>query len=488
MARAPGMMKMGGQGQGGPLQPLIFVLVVLLVMIGTIVWLSKFGDEKEDPVPFRKLEASGPRVEIETQTIPWDPRTEDWGEVSDLEPSGQRGIPTAALKRAVARVGERSWHSFRSVPTTLDPDWVGFRRLDIPRLFEATPTLRGQPFSVIGTLLELEEVDVFDAYDRMKLHAGGVKSRQGVIRPDPEIHGSAVPVRFLMVDPVKDEDMLMSPGDPVKLQGVFFKLQEIDAEGERQVGPWILAKRLFRNFRIPGPDAVDLSTLASVRDVRDIKTSRHVLDDTQLFQLLGDVLHRPDRDRGPAEELTGKPIQNLLHKPEDFRGKKIELQARVLQVEEIPLGAYFTENEEGDHALDTIWVTYLTTDATVPLTVAWTKKPNIELEASDQVRLEAVFYRNWGYAGAKGTWIRAPFLVGLGDIEPVDVNAGSGMSRSIAIGLTVFSILTLVLMVVALRTDRKKSDLFTQRRAARRKVKRGSLDLNDVARESAENP
>jgi hypothetical protein len=463
------------------MQPLVFVLVVLLVMVGTIIWLSNIGSKERDPVPVGKVTGEQPEVSISSQTVPWDPKTETWGEVNDLERSGQRGIPTLALKKAVELAGERSWHSFRSVPTTLDPNWVGFRRMEIPRLFEATSILRGQPFAVVGTLVSLEPVDVFDAYDRMKLHGGGVKSYEGVVRPDPRVHGSQVPVKFLMVDEMDSPTFL--PGDPVKLQGVFFKLQEIQIDGEAVVGPWLLGKGLHRSFRIPDPDELDMSVLASVADDRVVQTRRHVLEDSQLFHLLGDVLHRPDRDRGAGIEMTGQPIQDLITSPQEFRGKKISLQARVLKIEEIPLNAFFPENAEGDHALDTLWVTYLTTDAKVPLTVAWTKKPDIDLALSEQIRIDAVFYRLWGYRAQK-SWLRAPFLVGLGDIERVDVNEGAGMSRSIAIGIVSFSVLALVLIVVALRVDRRKAELFAERRTARKKVRRGSLDLNDVARRS----
>ncbi|MEZ6195028.1 MAG: hypothetical protein R3F20_04750 [Planctomycetota bacterium] len=482
--RSPKSIVPGGEGPRSNLNisPLAFMLIVILVAVGTVVWLAGLGDDEVERVPFKSIEPVE-AVEIETEAVAWDPETDTWGNVDDLTPEGRRSIPVAALKKAVEKVGRRSWDAFRLVPAKIDDGWVGFQRLDVPRLFAASQVLRGQAFEVLGRLDSLEEVDVFDAYDRLKLASGETRSWQGVITPDADVHGSSAPVRFLMVDDMEEPQIVV--GETVKLQGVFFKLQEVARDGEAETGIWMLGKRLFRNYRIPEADQIDLGVLDSVVDVRDGQSARHAFEDQQIFQLVADIARRPDRDRGEGKDMTGKKIRELLAEPRAYRGELLHFQGRILRVEEIPMSAFFPENADGDHVVDRVWITYLTTDGVIPLTMVWLKKPDLDLQLSDQVMVQGVFYRIWGYKTSAHGWVRAPLIFGLGPIEKIDIHASTGMSRSLAIGLVCFALLVTVIVVVALRADRKNSDLFRKRRASRKQVQRGPLDLNDVARRAA---
>lgn len=474
------------EGPRHRLQPLVFLLIALAVMIAGVIWLGEVGDREEDTIPVIRQED---RIEIQSESVLWDPEVETWGPIDDTSRRGRKEVPVAALTRAIERVGRHRWELFVTQPTKLEPDVRGFRRLDAVATEASPRSLRGQPFSVVGELLALETVDVYDAYGGIKLPDGRTETWQGVMRARADLHGKSVPVRFLMVDDQKPD---VAVGEPVKLQGVFFKLHDVEVAGVEEPGLFFLGKRLFPSFTVPEPDEIDLSILETVADPARASDRRLMFEEPAFWHLAADILHRPDRDRGAFLDVGGRKVHDLFHDPAAFRGKPITFQARVLQATEIPLSLYFPRNEEGDALIHRVWATYVTTDGTVPLTVLWLEEPDLDLVPSDQVRIRGVFYRLWIYkSSAPGEWTRAPLILGIGSPEKLVIEESASTHR-IAIGLLVFAALVVVLMIVVLRKDRRKSELFARRLAAKRRLLRnargGTAAAATAAGEASDNP
>ncbi|MEE9394717.1 MAG: hypothetical protein V3W41_19670 [Planctomycetota bacterium] len=473
MARVPGVVSVGGRNPSGS-NPIIFVVVVGLVMGGALLWLFNLDTRER-----KQIEVSLPqrKITISDDAPLWNPQTETWGAVNDTNRDGQSEVPTKALGVACNRVASHSWNAFALRGTILEPDRIGFQRLDIPSYFQAPRALRGQPVEVVGELISLEKVDVFEKYEGLKV-GKRFELYEGVIKPRENLHGSGVPVFFTLVDDPKNA--LPTLGEPVKLQGVFFKLQEI-LQGQPEVGLWLLGKTLHRNFRVPELDAIDLDLLTDVKDVKQAMNRSLPFGEEAFWHLAADVVRRGDRDRGEPIELSKKKSQELLSDPEKYRGKYVEMRARILKVDQFGMNAFFPTNAAGDNAVDGIWNTYLTTNGDSTVTVMWLKKPNLDLDVADEVIIRGVFYRVWGFKSREG-FSRSPLVIGVGDIEVYKrpSNAFSG----IILGFAVFCLLCVVLVALVLRRDRRRSELFRKSLNAKKKLQRGRVDLNEVARHS----
>lgn len=464
--------------------PIVFMVIVFAVMVVALVGLDS-RSKVPKPVPVEEH----PIEEIITSVTPWDPDLDSWGPVRDEAPDGQRDIPVAALRRALDRVSLRSWESLKVSPSTVVPDVVGFGRLDMRAALSAPSKLRGAPVEVVGTLLSIGVVDTFDTYGDYKFPDGRVNAVEGLVRIRETLHGSSALVKFTLT-----EELAASPegliGRPIKLQGIFFKLQKLTDGGEFETGAWLVAKAIYPSFEIPESEDIRLTLLDDVIDANVAEdVDQDFFGQDALFHLLGHVVHNRDAIvEGEARTLKGREIQKLLRNPDEFRGEVLEFTSRVLKVDHFDMEVFFKQNAKGDNTVDEFWNTYVTVDGQIPVTVMWPKDPGLEgLERRDQVRIRGIFYRNWGYRAGKDGFdrmrVRAPLVIGVGEIIRADVARSDGLDP-LSWGIGAFVLLVLGILAVVLRADRRRSQLFSETRRAKRQITRGGVDLNDVADKS----
>ncbi|HGY90142.1 MAG TPA: hypothetical protein ENK43_03100 [Planctomycetes bacterium] len=466
--------------------PLVLVLFTLILMVGALVWLTRVESRKRyvevneiQPQTLADKEIEAARVNPDFS--PFDPKTTTWGDVADLDPNGQKLIPREALARAAAVVANFSWARMKLSASTVDPSSKGFHRLDAVRTLGSPAKVRGLPVEVVGRLVATQEIDLFDTYG-FKLPDGRTKVMEGVILSRADVHGARIPVKFTLLDPQPYPLPLL--GDQVKLQGVFFKLQSLQAreDGPFETGVWILGKRIFKSYVLPAKEEIHLDRLKDLSIPKLAgEASRSIFDDPAIFDVMAEIVRgKGFKDAKVLHFKSGEFKELLEGDPADYRGKVIDFSARVLKVEHHSMAAFFPQYSPGEGGVDDFWITYVTSDGAIPLTVIWLKKPNVELELKDQVHLRAVFYNLWAYHAKKGRVIRAPLLFGLGDIEKVEVAKYTGFDP-VVWGILIFSVLIIVLVYLVVRADRKRARMFQDELRAKRRLHRG---LNRVAAET----
>ncbi len=462
--------------------PIVFLVVVLAVMIGALL-LSSGLIEEDQPVP---REDRGASTTISLDTSPFDPKVADWGALDDRTELGLQSTPVAAFRKAAEIVALMPWGRMKDCGNSVRDGQFGFATLDAETILANPGAWRGVPVEVVGKLVEVADFDLFDAYD-MKLPDGRYEVKQGVMRLRERAHGEDLPVRFTLIDDQTEDLPLLVPGTEVKIQGVFFKLHALDGKEGPETGCWLLAKRIFRSFDLPAEDAIDLGMLDYVRDAElAADASRSVFDEPPIFHLLSRVYHG-FRD-AEVVPMKGKETRALLERPKDFRGKVIKMQGRVIKIERWSMASWFPELSPEDGPISEFWITYVTSDGYVPLAVMWLEEPEVDLTTNNQVNLEAVFYRVWGYYNANGKATKAPLLVGRYAIQPLRIGGEGGLDP-VSVGIAVFVVLALALVFLVLRHDRKRRALFEDTRRARKQLGRGPLSEKIAGpEEGAEGP
>ncbi len=466
--------------------PLVLVLFALILMVGALVWLTRVESRKRyvevnEIQPKTLADEEIEAAKVRPDFAPFDPKTTTWGDVADLDPAGQKLIPRQALARAAAVVADFSWARMKLSASTVAPDVTGFHRLDAVRTLGSPAKVRGLPMEVVGRLVATQEVDLFDTYG-FKLPDGRTKVTEGILLSRADVHGARIPVKFTLLD---EQPYPLPPlGSHVKLQGVFFKLQSLQAheDGPFETGVWILGKRIFKSFVLPAEDAIHLDRLKELTIPKLAgEASRSIFEDPAIFDVMAEIVRgKAFKDAEVLHFKSGQFKELLESDPADYRGKVIEFSARVLKVEHHSMAAFFPQYSSGEGGVDDFWITYVTSDGAIPLTVIWLKKPNVELELKDQVKLRGVFYNLWAYRAHKGVVIRAPLLFGLGDIEKVEIAKYSGFDP-VVWGILIFSVLIIILVFLVVRADRKRARMFQDELRAKRRLHRG---LNRVAAET----
>ena len=465
MVRVPGSQSKTARPS---LPPLVFLGISGLVMVAALVWMSRFDDEEPPP-----LEPVSPLIEtsdIDVETIPWDPKVEEWGRIDDLRPEDRRVIPRASLEFASRRVAEHSWNAMK-----VDP---GFARLPIADVLADPASFRGRPVEVVGVLTRVEGIDPFDFYD-FKIPEVDA-TYEGIVTPRESLHGATTPVNFLFVDPL-DDGLRVHEGMTVKLQGVMFKLHEVDVDGKPTTGIWVLAKRIYENFDIPAGDDIDLSLLSRVTDVETAEDAAFGPFFTPpLFHLMAYAREKVDDLEARKKAYKGREMTRFQTEPWDHRGDVVEFQGKILRIEHHPMSVFYPQNAAGDNAVDEIWNVYVTGDNVLPITVMYSRRPtDRKLHESQQVRVRGVFYRRWGYRSrpvdgrgdSRGTFFKAPLFVGFGDLEVVDVGRANRFGW-LGWSILGFTVLACFVVALVLRRDRSRSDMFREKMKARRRVRR----------------
>ncbi|MCA9321769.1 MAG: hypothetical protein KDB53_13590 [Planctomycetes bacterium] len=495
MSRIP---RMGGfglfdRGRG----PAMFLFLVLFVAVGSVAWLSRDRGERRRVDVLDKVQRDPSldevRAQIDDDFSPFDPKTGEWGVIDDGSPEGHRRIPTRALAKAAEVTSLASWAVMKLTGSTFDPARTGFPHADVSDLFGSPSRWRGLPVSILGQLEELQDVDLFDRYD-FRLPDGRYEAKEGLITARADLHGSSVPVKFTLVDKTDAELDFPVPGEQVKLQGVFFKIQMLDLpNGGVERGLWIIGKRLLRSFQLPDPGTADLSRLQDVREIalaNNYDRRQYIFHEQPLLELIAAVQDQTPFANVEPLEMRGKQLQEILARPEEYRGKVIEFKARVLRIEHHSMAAFYEQHEPGDNRVHEFWNLYVTADAALPITILSLTEPPRDLVTSDMVRVRGVFYKNWNYrAGSEKSGkvriIRSPLLVGLDQLDIVRIQAYTGFDP-VVWGVLGFSVLAVIVIALVARADRKRSRLFQDERRAKRQLERGKLDLNAVADEGRE--
>jgi hypothetical protein len=411
--------------------------------------------------------------EVDTTDWPkWTPATETWGAVDDQSARTQALIPVGALKVASRKVEGFSWNNLAYSGA--------FKRLNMAAVFADSPLHRGEPMEVIGELMQLRRVDVFDRYN-FKV-ATRTELWEGVLKPWKSQTGSEAPILFLMVDR-QDADLgeKLLVGDAVKLQGIFFKLQEFDLLGSKCMGPWILGKRLLPSFRLPTPDAVKPDLIGTGVDDVDLESGLAPFFQEGFFHLMVAAANRSEFLYEDVRSIRGVRTRELLKEPQTHRGQTLELSGRVIRVEEHKMQAFFPQNKDGDHAIDRFWIAYITSDGTVPMSVMTLEPPPEDLTTKSVVDLKATFFRVWGFKSANG-WSVSPLLVavsGLSIRPPVE-----DAPDFVGYGILILGVLIALVVGVVLYKDRRGADLQERSLRARRKLRQGRIDLNRLIDET----
>lgn len=458
-------------GEGAPPRGYLVILAMLIIVLVVAAWMRMEGDAglENIEVIHPGADDSGEMV-VQTDWPAWNPATETWGAVEDESPAAQAKIPTEALGVACNKVESFSWNNLAYSGA--------FKRLDMAGVFADSPGRRGEVFELIGDLMDLHRVDVFDRYgfkigDRTETWAG-------TIRPWKSNCGSENPVHFLLVD--KPDDALSATelklGDPVKLQGVFFKLQQFEVAGEDVMGPWFLGKRLFKNFSLPQVDSIDRSLIGTGVDDVSRKKGLEPFFQEGLFHLMVAAYNHEAFLLEDVQPIEGVAIRELLSKPDNFRGKTIAVDGRVIRIEEHKMKAFFAENREGDHDFDRFWITYITTDGKVPLAVMMLHPPPADLLPADRVTFEATFFRVWGFRSERG-WNVSPLMVAAGDL--IVVAPPKEEADLVGYSIVALALLLTLVLILVLYKDRRRSDLQTRSLRASRRLREGRIDLNKLS-------
>ena len=463
--------------------PFLFLGIILAVMIGGLIYTSSVGKQRDDKV---EVQDKGSNPEgITFVRTDFDPKVETWGNINDQRLEGQQDVPVNAFKKASDIVAARSWQRMRSAGNVINKEVQGFITLDVEAAFSEPHLIRGLPVEVLGTLQEIEDFDLFDAYTH-KLPDGRYKVKRGSMISRKGKHKSETLVHFTLLDEVTEDAPILVPGAQIKLQGVFFKLHRFDSPDGPVTGIWILAKRALKSYRLPQGDEIDLDTLGTVRDaVKAIDAERDPLEEPPLFHLLGSVYDGQKILTEKIEKMDGKKLRLLLTEPADHRGKSIDFGARVMRVDHHTMDYWFPEHDLEDNPIDEFWITYVTPDDNTVMTVIWLKEPPKNLKKRDQVRMKGVFYRVWGLKSKRTSRGRSPLLVGFGEIDVFTVEPKTGLDDPVTLGLIFFSVLVLVLVIIVLWFDRRRAALFSDTLSAKKKLQRRTGKL---ARKAPEDP
>ncbi len=456
------------------LGPFLFMGIILAVMVAGLIFTTNVAEETDQEV--ERQEKGKISSEITFIRTDFDPKVETWGPINDTTLQGQQDIPVEAFKKAADVVALRPWNRMFAAGNVVDKEVQGFATLDVEKAFADPDSIRGLPVEVLGRLETLEPFDLFDAYTH-KLPDGRYKVQQGSLRCRKGKHKSAAFVHFTLLDERDEDAPILVPGAEVKLQGIFFKLQRYDTEKGVETGIWILAKRIHQSYKLPQGDEIDLRTLYGVHDaVTAVDAERDPLEERALYHLLGWTYegHKPKPEN--VLKMKGKELRRLLNEPERYRGKTIEFAARIMRVDHHAMKTWFPEHDEEDNPVNEFWITYITPDDNIPMTVLWLKEPPKNLKKRDQVRMKATFYRVWGFKSQKGR-AKSPFLVGLGEMEVFSVEQETGLDDPLTLGLIVFSVLVLILVIVVLRFDRRRAAVFADTMKAKKQMHRKSRIL-----------
>ena len=447
----------------------LVLMALLLIIIGIGASMRLGGVTEPESIEIMDREGGEEDFVVDQTDWPiWNPATETWGAIDDHDVRTQALIPIDALNVACNKVEGFSWNILAHSGA--------FKRLNMASVFADSPKHRGAPIEVIGELLQLQKTDVFDRY-KFKVD-GRTQLWEGILKPRKDLTGSETPLLFLMVD--EQEDNLaesLKVGDSVKLQGVFFKLQGFDLGGTNQVGPWVLGKRIMPNFCLPEPGDVRPKLIAA--GVDDVERERGLEPFFQegLFHLMVAALNRSGFLYEGVETIGGVKTRELLKMPDTHRGKTLSLSGRVIRFEEHKMRAFFPQNREGDHAIDRFWIAYVTADGTVPLSIMMLSPPPEDLTTKSVVDLEAAFFRVWGFRSQNG-WSVSPLLVAVSDLRirsPVEESIDY-----VSVGILVLGVLLAVVVIIVLYKDRRNAELQARSLRARRQLRQGRIDLNQL--------
>ena len=264
------------------------------------------------------------------------------------------------------------------------------------------------------------------------------------------------------------------PGDFVRMDGLFVRVQREEVEGQWREGPLLVGPRMYESFPKLAPvTALDGKAFAFVHD-DSLEQGFAGLDDDSYWDLVSysKNLTPGTVNWNEAPQLDNKTIQSIYKDGSAWRGKPVRLnEARMLNV---------WKQSQGENPLrmDQFVEGWFTRgDWQGSAKVARFRAPFDEVPTGVhkemEVNLRAFFYKNLAYTKQDGGLAIAPFFV-LHSVEKFvqpDLPGLRHMTYIVAGSLLVLGIG----IVIVLRHDKAKSNELDAELVRRRRERRGKL-------------
>lgn len=340
-------------------------------------------------IPGEAESRPSPLVEI-PETIPW---TADPGfveaRIKEKTPEDRVTESPEALLKLAELVRLRPHAHF-----LLDPELRAERGFLTPDPADvlATPSkYRVRPVEFTGELVFAERVDTKAEFS-VDVNFQYATQWTGMLKV-ASAKGDDRFVSFLGLDDgVEDLDRLV--GRRVKLQGVFYRLRDVRAEGEMRTTAFVLAKKIVRALTVPATKELPADFAATIDD--SARESQLVVYDDAFYRVFGYVFSNPPERVLGVDPPRAIASRDGWDRADDLRLKPVRIKGRVVQVRYEPF-EYGNESFQlvrQSDAMATGWYTvYVASHDAEGLYVVGMKDRPVGCEEGADVEVDAIYFR-----------------------------------------------------------------------------------------------
>lgn len=335
-------------GKGGPPDPnaalrrRLLAYLVLVVLMGA--WIFRGGSEPDAPgssPAVRPLDDDLVPAPIATPLVQVDHALLDT--VRDGTPA-ERARLERDVRLHLLDLSSRLIYG--------DLERLGLHKADRKALMADPAAHRGEALWVIGRLKWWDSATLDGLYEVR----GELEDEQGgswafLVATEPRDLSRAGPLASVPSD--------IEIGEVVRLKGFFFKDVDL-ARPDRTLftAPMLVGRELLRSaFRIEPVTSIDdgmRERLARVQD-QTLGLAELPLESPVFYELLSFAKHGAPDDFAPPDQITETTPTPLLTRPDDWRGRPVQIVGTLLVAEQPPLGPN-GENPLGEPLVWTLWL------------------------------------------------------------------------------------------------------------------------------------